>query len=224
MLKRTLLPLAVASVAALWACQSDTGGSAAGPSSSAQAPAVHPQTAPQSAHAGTAGEASAMTPAEVVAPGVVPDAVPGFTPTEFVDNAFPPTLPGDENHSNAWLRTDCLMCHENGIQDATLVQHNGMSKLLLSGNCRSCHVVVAPEAEPDDEFPFARNAFPPTLPTDDSHSNAWLRDDCTMCHENGIQGAPRIVHRDMAPLLLKARCRSCHLPRVASEELVPPAE
>lgn len=213
MLKRILMPLAVASLAALWACRSDTVGSSAELSSSSGAAAVHTSVPAQADSASTVDEASAATSVEV---GSV-----AFTPTAFDDNAFPPTLPSDENHSNAWLRTDCLICHENGIQDAPLVQHNKMSKLLLSGNCRSCHVVVAEGADPDDEFPFARNAFPPTLPTDDSHSNAWLRDDCTMCHENGVQGAPTIVHRDMAPLLLKARCRSCHLPRVASEELVP---
>ena len=214
MLKRILLPLAVASLAALWACQSDTGGSSAELSSSEGAPPTDAPTVVQ----------ASSDKAVIIAPkaaSIDTQVAASFIPTEFDDNAFPPTLPGDEDHSNAWLRTDCLMCHEDGTQDAPLVQHSGMSELLLSGNCRSCHVVVADEAEPDDEFPFARNAFPPTLPTDDSHSGAWLRDDCTLCHENGIQGAPRIVHRDMSRLLLKARCRSCHLPRVASEELVP---
>lgn len=217
MLKRILMPLAVASLAALWACQSNTGGSSAELSSSEGAPPIDSPVAVQASSADVVNSAPESASTESSAAAT-------FVPTEFDDNAFPPTLPGDENHSGAWLRTDCLMCHESGIQDAPLVQHNGMSKLLLSGNCRSCHVVVAEEAEPDDEFPFARNAFPPTLPTDDSHSNAWLRDDCTMCHDNGVQGAPRIVHLDMAPLLLKARCRSCHLPRVSSEELVPDLE
>ena len=137
---------------------------------------------------------------------------------EFSDNAFPPTLPTDENHADGWLREDCLLCHESGISNAPDVRHAGMSRLLLSARCRTCHVVMAPGTAEEGEVFFSRSAFPPTMPTDESHSGAWLRDDCLLCHQNGVDGAPRVLHFDMTPALLDARCRSCHLPRVQPVE------
>ena len=128
----------------------------------------------------------------------------------FEATAFPPTLPFDDNHRNAWLRDDCILCHENGIAKAPLVQHAGMSSALLGARCRTCHVVSPPPVP--GEVNFARRAFPPTLPADPSHDNAWLRDDCLQCHATGVDSAPKVIHQGMADLLLKARCRSCHLP------------
>jgi len=129
---------------------------------------------------------------------------------EFASFAFPPTLPRDDYHVNAWLRKDCIMCHETGIAGAPVVHHRGMSSALLGAQCRTCHVVAG--APSPGEVTFLRRAFPPTLPMDVSHENSWLRDDCLKCHEAGLDGAPQVRHQGMAELLLEARCRSCHVP------------
>ena len=145
---------------------------------------------------------SVDVPAQVVAAA--------HSEVEFASFAFPPTLPRDDSHVNAWLRKDCIMCQETGIAGAPVVQHRGMSSALLGAQCRTCHVVAgAPSA---GEVTFLRRAFPPTLPMDVSHENSWLRDDCLKCHEAGLDGAPQVRLQGMAELLLEARCRSCHLP------------
>ncbi len=130
------------------------------------------------------------------------EAAPAFS--GFAPNAFPPTLVGAEFHGEAWTRTDCLLCHEAGRDGAPVVEHEGMSPLLLESKCRTCHV-------PEPAGDFIYNAFPPTLPDDDSHADAWLRDDCLLCHETGTNDAPIVRHADMSPELLKARCRTCHV-------------
>ena len=211
MLKTILLCASIASLTGGLACQSSQAEEASGAGgtqridggsgTSAAGHGGDPAPAGQGL-ASASGSGAAMAAAEV----------------EFADSAFPPTLPSDEAHANPWLRDDCLLCHETGTGGAPIVQHSGMSKILLSARCRSCHVEVAPDAPDDGEVPFARNAFPPTLPDDDYHRGAWLRDDCLLCHETGIQGAPRVVHNGMTPMLLQARCRSCHVPSVASEQ------
>ena len=151
------------------------------------------------------------------APGApdAPSTRPETAEVVFASNAFPPTLPYDDSHSNAWQRDDCILCHEAGIRGAPLVQHTGMSAGLLDARCRTCHVASGPP-EPG-EVTFARRAFPPTLPADDSHSGAWLRDDCLLCHETGVSSAPLVRHQGMSDLLLAGRCRTCHVP-VAPEE------
>ncbi|MDP6539446.1 MAG: multiheme c-type cytochrome [Planctomycetota bacterium] len=133
---------------------------------------------------------------------------------DFARNAFPPTLPGDETHANAWYGDDCLLCHADGDRDTPRVRHSGMTPLLLKVRCRTCHVPEGDGDPPDEEcgVPFLRRAFPPQLPEDADHDGAWLRDDCLLCHADGSSGAPRLRHAGMAPLLLQARCRSCHLP------------
>jgi len=149
----------------------------------------------------------------------------------FAQDAFPPLLPNTEQHANPWDSTACLMCHENGVGSAPVIQHAGMSRELLQAACRTCHVQV-PLTELDGSDPtviraaeprvivdgFADNAFPPLLPTNEEHSNAWMRDDCMACHERGVAEAPRVVHVGMSDALLQARCRSCHLP-AAQEDL-----
>ncbi|MAE28532.1 MAG: hypothetical protein QF724_09310 [Planctomycetota bacterium] len=62
--------------------------------------------------------------------------------TDFAAFAFPPTLPDDDSHRDSWTRTDCLNCHETGIQDAPVVTHEGMPSVLLTAKCRSCHVLI----------------------------------------------------------------------------------
>ncbi len=135
---------------------------------------------------------------------------------DFAPHAFPPTLPHDDNHADPWSAQTCLLCHSRGIGDAPRVRHSGMSGELIKGNCRSCHLPRGGEEEPLTEAGFSANAFPPLLPGDSSHSGAWMRDDCLLCHESGTRRAPRVRHKGMSPLLLKARCRSCHLPGAPS--------
>jgi len=60
----------------------------------------------------------------------------------FARNAFPPTLPDDKDHQNPWAQKECLDCHQSGKDGAMLVRHDGMSKVLLTARCRTCHVLV----------------------------------------------------------------------------------
>lgn len=61
----------------------------------------------------------------------------------FVDGAFPPTLSNKEYHTNSWSRTDCLKCHEAGLQDAPKIKHVSVPELAIEAKCRTCHVTVA---------------------------------------------------------------------------------
>jgi len=135
----------------------------------------------------------------------------------FADNAFPPTVPDTQWHQDAWLKNDCLRCHETGVQDAPRVIHKDLPIVLLTAKCRTCHVLIpgqapakslTPLVEPGD---FAANAFPPMIPDSGSHRNVWRKDDCLLCHRTGVKDAPIVKHRDMPKILLTAKCRSCHV-------------
>jgi ferredoxin len=133
---------------------------------------------------------------------------------EFLPNAFPPVIPDTEWHQEAWLRDDCLRCHETGVGQSPQIVHEGMPQILLKAKCRSCHVFIEGTPAPPQEetvSQFDANAFPPVIPDTDWHQDAWLRDDCLRCHETGVGQAPQIVHEGMAQILLKAKCRSCHV-------------
>jgi len=166
----------------------------------------------------------------------VPAAKPGPTtqpalttgPGEaFAANAFPPTLSDTEYHRGGWVRNDCLRCHETGVGDAPRVRHRGMAPILLKAKCRSCHVLVRGQ-KPGPKRPgqaeqqgFLANAFPPMIPDSDSHRAVWTKDNCLLCHESGVKGAPIVRHRGMPPILLRAKCRSCHVQVRASKQPVP---
>ena len=60
----------------------------------------------------------------------------------FEANAFPPMIPASESHRRAWTLHNCLMCHETGVFDAPIVQHEGLPKVYLRVKCRTCHVQV----------------------------------------------------------------------------------
>ena len=134
----------------------------------------------------------------------------------FADFAFPPTVSDVEYHQNAWYRDDCLRCHETGVEDATVVSHKDMPEILLTAKCRSCHVLipgmkpVKPKKSEEDAL-FEDYAFPPMIPASDSHKEAWHDDNCLLCHEDGVRGAPIVRHKDMPAVLLKSKCRSCHV-------------
>ena len=141
---------------------------------------------------------------------------------EFADHAFPPTVSDTKYHKNAWMRDDCLRCHETGVGDAPMTRHVAMPAdvrpILLTAKCRSCHVLVRgqkPKPKKAHSGEFAEFAFPPMIPASESHKGAWTEENCLLCHESGIKGAPVVEHKAMPaevrPILLKSKCRSCHV-------------
>lgn len=172
-------------------------------SPSSTEPATSPQTEP--------------TPATVPASPVAKTDPPAAKVDEgpFDANAFPPTLSDSEWHQDAWRQDDCLRCHETGVGEAPPVQHEGMPGVLLTAKCRSCHVMVPgsapiPSAVPEDSS-FAANAFPPMIPASKSHLTTWTKDDCLLCHDSGLGGAPKVKHEGMPAILRTAKCRTCHV-------------
>ncbi|MCP4593426.1 MAG: hypothetical protein GY842_22035 [bacterium] len=147
---------------------------------------------------------------------------------DFAEHAFPPTIPDTEWHQHAWFELDCLRCHETGVGVAPIVIHQDMPAILLTAKCRSCHVFI-PGADPkqktpippEEASPFWAKAFPPMMPNSESHKAAWFKDDCLLCHETGIFRAPVIEHEGLPEILLKAKCRSCHV-QVRAAETGPP--
>jgi len=149
---------------------------------------------------------------------IADEANAGPQEVRFAANAFPPTIPDTPDHENAWLRSDCLRCHETGVDGAQIVRHAGMSPILLKAKCRSCHVFIrgegpreAPKLQATDQPQFAANAFPPMIPNNEAHADAWTSDNCLDCHRGGRNGAPRIRHRNLSPLTMRAKCRTCHV-------------
>jgi hypothetical protein len=148
--------------------------------------------------------------------------------TGFASNAFPPTIPDTEWHQEAWIKDNCLRCHETGVEEAPVIVHRGLPPILLRAKCRTCHILIPGNTDVrprvKEETPFDDNAFPPVIPASASHRNAWTIEDCLMCHETGVQGAPIVVHKDMPRILLKAKCRSCHVQiRSLDNDLLEPA-
>ena len=62
--------------------------------------------------------------------------------TEFAPGAFPPILTDMDYHQNPWTRTDCLKCHELGLQDAPKIKHTSLPDVAADAKCRTCHVFV----------------------------------------------------------------------------------
>ena len=65
----------------------------------------------------------------------------------FAPGAFPPTLSNTDYHDRAWTRTDCLTCHETGVQNAPVTVHKTLTPEAKQVKCRSCHVLI-PGSEP----------------------------------------------------------------------------
>ncbi|MGV6814616.1 MAG: multiheme c-type cytochrome [Phycisphaerales bacterium] len=134
--------------------------------------------------------------------------------TGFAAAAFPPTIPDREWHQDAWLVNNCLDCHETGVQDAPQIRHKGLPEITWESKCRTCHVLIRglDTYEPKvEESEFASWAFPPMMPNNDKHAQAWGENNCLMCHEDGIRGAPVVKHDGLPRLTLKSKCRSCHV-------------
>ncbi len=173
---------------------------------------------------GSSAESDAVVQTGASKPVVQPIADEVDPMTGFATNAFPPLIPDTEWHQEAWLRQDCLRCHETGVGDAPMIIHRGIPEIALYAKCRSCHVLVDGHQMPDrpaeeDSF-FASNAFPPMMPNSESHMNAWTTLDCLMCHETGIMDAPIVIHDGLPAIYLQVKCRSCHV-QVRSGETDP---
>ncbi len=162
-------------------------------------------------------------PARPAHPAATPKpAPPAATGDGFADHAFPPTVSDTKYHKNAWMRDDCLRCHETGVGDAPMTEHKAMpadvKPILLTAKCRSCHVLIRgqkPTPKKAHTGEFHEFAFPPMIPASESHKGAWTEENCLLCHESGIKGAPVVEHKampaDVRPILLKSKCRSCHV-------------
>ena len=68
--------------------------------------------------------------------------------TGFEPGAFPPTLSGEEYHEKSWTRTDCLTCHEQGVNDAPKMKHVSIPEIAAGAKCRTCHVFIADQKAP----------------------------------------------------------------------------
>lgn len=134
--------------------------------------------------------------------------------TGFALAAFPPTIPDREWHKEAWTLDNCLDCHETGVQDAPMIRHKGLPDITWDSKCRSCHVLIPGNTDYTqkvEETEFASWAFPPMMPNNDNHDQAWGNNNCLMCHEDGSRNSPVLVHEGMPRIMLKAKCRSCHV-------------
>jgi Cytochrome c554 and c-prime len=134
--------------------------------------------------------------------------------TGFAVAAFPPTIPDREWHQNAWLKNNCLDCHETGVGDSPMIRHKGLPRITYQSKCRSCHVLVPGKTDyvpKVEESPFESWAFPPMLPNNDNHAKAWGKRDCLMCHESGVKDAPVVKHEGLPRLTLRSKCRTCHV-------------
>ena len=63
--------------------------------------------------------------------------------SDFAVGAFPPILSDMDYHSRSWTRSDCLACHETGVQKAPVMRHVSVPALAKDAKCRTCHVFVA---------------------------------------------------------------------------------
>ncbi len=68
---------------------------------------------------------------------------------DFPAGAFPPTMSDMDYHQDAWSRTDCLVCHETGVDGATVIKHVSVPPTAMEAKCRTCHVLV-PGSKPAD--------------------------------------------------------------------------
>jgi len=72
---------------------------------------------------------------------------------------------------------------------------------------------MAPPTAENQAVEYPADAFPPVLPADRNHASgegSWMQETCLDCHREGINGAPKVKHEGMAPILLEGKCRSCH--------------
>ena len=63
--------------------------------------------------------------------------------SDFAPGAFPPTVSDTDYHRRSWTRSDCLACHETGVQEAPVMRHTSVPALAKDAKCRTCHVFIA---------------------------------------------------------------------------------
>ncbi len=137
--------------------------------------------------------------------------------TGFAMAAFPPTIPDREWHRDAWLVNNCLDCHETGVQEAPMIRHKGLPEITYQSKCRTCHVLIPGNTDYTDytekveDTEFASWAFPPMIPNNENHDQAWGKNNCLLCHDDGIRGAPVVKHEGLPRMALKSKCRTCHV-------------
>ena len=71
------------------------------------------------------------------------------TQAEFAPGAFPPTLSGEDYHAESWTRSDCLVCHDQGVKDAPKMKHTSVPAIAADSKCRTCHVLIADQKASD---------------------------------------------------------------------------
>lgn len=135
--------------------------------------------------------------------------------TGYAIAAFPPTIPDRDWHRDAWLKNDCLRCHETGVGQAPMIRHRGLPEITFASKCRSCHVLIPGKTDVaalhEEDSVYEDYAFPPMLPNDVNHAGAWNTKNCLLCHEDGVRGAPIVEHKTLPAIALTAKCRSCHV-------------
>jgi len=134
--------------------------------------------------------------------------------TGFALAAFPPTIPDREWHQDAWFVNNCLDCHETGVQDAPQIRHKGLPDITYESKCRTCHVLIPGNTDYNkkiEDTEFASWAFPPMMPNNDDHDQAWGKNNCLLCHDDGIRDAPIVKHDGLPRMALKSKCRTCHV-------------
>jgi len=134
--------------------------------------------------------------------------------TGFALAAFPPTIPDREWHQDAWLVNNCLDCHETGVQDAPMIRHKGLPDITWQSKCRTCHVLIPGVTEyvpVVEESAFEPWAFPPMIPNNENHDQAWGSNNCLLCHEDGTRDSPVVRHEGLPRLALQSKCRTCHV-------------
>ena len=135
--------------------------------------------------------------------------------TGFAVAAFPPTIPDRAWHADAWNTDDCMSCHETGVGEAPMIRHRGLPDLAFESKCRTCHVLIPGKTEMVNRYEaeslYEDYAFPPMLPNNVNHAGSWNTNNCLLCHENGVRGAPKIRHRMLPPITMEAKCRTCHV-------------
>ena len=78
--------------------------------------------------------------------------LPGCGPSEsarckgILRRCLPPVLSDMDYHKNSWNRTDCMTCHEAGVQEAPKLRHVSVPDLAKDAKCRTCHVLVPGQA------------------------------------------------------------------------------
>ena len=208
---------ALLGAALLAACSNETQPTERAESAPATTDTNHARAAssPDAAPAPAAPRAHRSPPAAHAVPESTIDPQVLRVDVPYSGHPYPPVIPDTSNHRDAWTRLDCLRCHETGVGSAPKIRHAGVTHLAADAQCRTCHVAVpgaAPRAHHHEaDARFDPHAFPPMIPNSVYHEDAWSIENCLMCHEDGILGAPVVQHAGMTRDLLTIKCRTCHV-------------